>query len=117
MGRRNGRPGDHLATDDYYGFTVYASKLRKDFWGSLAVKPLIRNLQEIASPLNDPRPVDIYRGPNYEISPNCVGETAPLFVGNTTVRTNPSNPAFPSLNLEPSLGNMSVGCNFLVYPG
>lgn len=115
MAPRYGRKGDHLATDDYTGFTTYASKLRKDFWGSYALNPLKRNLQEIASPLNDPRPVSLYRGPNYEITPDCVGDTAPLYVGNTTVPTNPNNMAFQVLNLDPAIPDMSVGCTFEVH--
>lgn len=115
MARRNGRPGQHLATDDYFGFTVLASKLRKDFWGSYAVKPLERNLQEIASPLNDPRPVDLYRGPNYENSAPNVGYNAPEFVGLTNVPTNPNNAAIQVLDLFPGIGDMVVGLNFIVY--
>ncbi len=95
MARRNGRKGDHLATDDYTGFTVYASKLRKDYWGSLAVNPLLRNLQEISSPLSDPRPVVDYRGPNYEASP-ANPTVAPTFVGVTNVPTSHDNAAFES---------------------
>lgn len=115
MARRSQRKGDHLATDDYTGFTVFASKLRRDFWGSYAVHPLKRNLQEIASPLNDPVPVDIYRGPNYEFTPACVAETAPFFVGNTNVRTSQNNAAFAALDLSPAIPDMAVGCNFIVY--
>lgn len=115
MARRGGKPGAHLATDDYTGFTVYADKLRRDYWGSLAVHPLERNLQEIASPLNDPQPVDVYRGPNYESSSPNVGYNAPKFVGNTTVPTNPYNAAIQSLDLFPGIGDMTVGLNFIVY--
>lgn len=115
MARRNGRKGDHLATDDYTGFTVYASKLKRDYWGGLAVKPLLRNLQEIATPLNDPRPVDIYRGPNYELTPVCIAETAPIYVGLTSVKTNPDNMAFQYLQLDPGLGDMIIGCTFEVH--
>lgn len=115
MARRGGRPGDHLATDDYFGVTTYASKLRKDFWGSLAVKPLLRNLQEIASPLNDPRPVDVYRGPNYESSAPNIGYNAPVFVGNTTTPTNPNNAAIQALDLFPGIGEMIISLNFVVY--
>lgn len=116
MARRHGRPGSHLATDDYTGFTVFAEKLRRDFWGALAVKPLERNLQEIASPLNDPRPVDIYRGPNYEDTSGCPGSTAPFFVGNTNVPTNQYTAAAQSLDLFPGIGQMEIGCTFIVYP-
>lgn len=114
MARRNGKKGTWLATDDYTGFTVYASKLKRDFWGNYAVKPLLRNLQEIASPLNDPQPVSFYRGPNYESFPPCGAEIAPRFVGNTTVPTNSDNMAFQALNLNPAIPDMEIGCTFIV---
>lgn len=114
MARRNGRKGDYLATDDYYGFTSFASQLHKDFWGSYARKPLLRNLQEISSPLNDPEPVPFYRGPNYEYTPPCIGEIAPPYVGLTNVPTNPDNMAFQVLNLNPAIPDMEIGCTFIV---
>lgn len=93
--RRSGRKGDYLATDDYTGFTTYGSRLRMDYWGALAVNPLLRNLQEIAAPLNDPQPVQDYRGPNYEASP-AHPTVAPTYVGDTTVPTSHDNAAFQS---------------------
>lgn len=115
MARRSGRKGDYLATDDYTGFTVFASKLQRDFWGSMAVNPLQRNLQEISSPLNDPQPVPMFRGPTYETYPTiCLGAVAPLYVGTTNVLTNQNNAAFQALNLHPGLGSMEVGCSFFV---
>lgn len=113
--RRGQRRGDHLATDDLTGFTVYASQLRRGYYGELAVKPLKRNLQEIASPLNDPAPVSIYRGPNYEVSDVCSFEVAPRFVGNTSIPTNPNNAAFQALDLAPGIGTAVIGCTFVVY--
>lgn len=115
MARRNGRKGAWLATDDYTGITHYASELSKDFWGAYSKYPLERNLQEIASPLGDPYPVDLYRGPNYEPSLECPGSTAPFYVGNTTITTNQNNAAFQALNLSPSIPDMEVGCTFQVY--
>ena len=116
MARRQGRPGSWLMTDDYTGFTRYSSQLRKDYWGSYAERPLKRNLQEIASPLNDPLPVNPYRGPNYEIMPSfCLGELAPLYVGTTNIPTNPNNAAFQALDLSPAIPDMEIGCNFQVY--
>lgn len=114
MARRNGRQGAWLATDDYTGFTKYASQLKRDFWGAYAEKPLLRNLQEIATPLRDPEPVSLYRGPDYESTPVCVSETSPLFIGNTTIPTNQNNAAAQALNLSPSIGQMIVGCTFIV---
>lgn len=116
MARRSGRPGAWLASDDYYGTNVYANKLQRDFWGSMAVKPLKRNLQEISSPLNDPEPVAFFRGPSYEqITTECVGEVAPLHIGVTNIPTSQNNMAFQALNLKPGIGQMSVDCTFQVY--
>lgn len=112
--RRTGRKGAWLGTDDYTGFTVYVDRLKLDFWGARAVKPLKRNLQEIAKPLNDPEPVLFYRGPNYESTPTCIGELAPVYVGNTTIPTNPNNAGFQALNLSPAIPDMEVGCTFIV---
>lgn len=114
MARRYGRKGDHLATDDYTGFTEYASNLKRDYWGNYARKPLKRNLQEIALPLNDPQPVSLYRGPNYEPSNGCIAEIAPKFVGNTDVPTSQSGLAFQIFNLDPAIPDMAVGCSFIV---
>lgn len=114
MARRNGRKGDYLATDDYTGMTRYASELHRDYWGQYAVYPLKRNLQEIASPLDDPAPVPFYRGPSYEQSIPCDYELAPQFVGLTNVPTNPNNAAFQALNLDPGVDSMAVGCTFIV---
>lgn len=116
MARRRGKIGEWLSTDDWTGFTTYSSQLHKDYWGSLTKKPLKRNLQEIATPLSDPRPVDFFRGPNYETYPTeCIGGAAPLFVGNTNVPTNQNNAAFQAMNLHPGVGSQEVGCTLLVY--
>lgn len=114
MAGRNQRKGDWLATDDTTGFTQYASKLRQDFWGNMTAIPLKRNLQEIATPLDDPAPVSFYRGPQYESFDPCDAEIAPVYVGNTTVPTNPNNMAYQVLNLNPGIGDMTVGCTFIV---
>lgn len=114
MARRAGRKGSYLATDDYTGFTCYASELRKDYWGAYSRTPLKRNLQEIAQPLDDPYPVPFTRGPSYETSIPCDYEVAPAFVGLTTVRTNPNNAGFQALRLDPGVGDMIVGCTLVV---
>lgn len=114
MARRRGRPGDYLMTDQYYGFTRYASEIQQDYWGAYAVKPLKRNLQEIATPFNDPEPVSRYSGPSYEYTRPCVGEVAPQYVGNTNVPTSNDNMAFQALNLNPAIPDMSIGCTFIV---
>ena len=79
--------------DDYTGFVRYASELKRDFWGAYAHKPLERNLQELASPLSDPEPVNPYRGPNYEVVNPTTTTVYPLFVGNTNVPTDTQNAA------------------------
>lgn len=112
MARRRGRLGSHLVTDDYTGFTVYNTQVQRDYWGNYAVKPLKRNLQEIAMPLNDPAPVEIYRGPNYETFDQCVSEYAPVYVGLTTVPTSQNNQAIQIM--DPGIGDMEIGCNFVI---
>lgn len=114
MARRAGRKSQWLVTDDYTGFTIYSSEARLDYWGSRTKKPLLRNLQEIAYPLEDPAPLPFTRGASYEFTPACIGETAPKFVGNTTVPTSQSNAAFQALNLDPSIPTMEIGCTFVV---
>lgn len=114
MARRRGRPGSHLATDDTTGFTVYAETLQRDYWGNLTRFPLKRNLQEIASPFGDPYPVDIYRGPQYEVTDPCQFEVLPKFVGKTN-RPFLENSAYAqTFNLNPGIGEMSIGCSFIV---
>lgn len=113
--RRRGKPGNWLATDDYTGFTRYGSDLRRDFWGNYARRPLLRNLQEIATPLDDPRPLPFYRGPDYERYSLCSIEVSPQFVGLTNVRTATNNAAMQTLDFDPGIGEMEVGCTFRVY--
>ena len=89
MARRRGKLGEWLVADQDTGFTVYSSKIRRDYLGALVVSPTERNLQEIASPLNDPQPVAFYRGPNYEQVANIATlVSAPTNVGVTNVPTN-----------------------------
>lgn len=116
MARRGGRPGDYLSTDDYLGVTRYASQLHRDYWGAIAEKPLLRNLQEIATPLEDPYPVNPVRSPSYEYIDPCSIESAPATVGNTAVLTSNQNMAMQSslLNLNPAIPFMSIGCTFQV---
>lgn len=114
MARRRGKPGDYLMTSDYSGVTEYASKLTKDFWGDYGEFNLKRNLQEIASPLNDPYPVPIYRGPSYEPTTACDFETQPLFIGKTN-KPFPTTDATQILNLDPGIGLAEIGCTFIVH--
>lgn len=113
MARRQGRKGDWLVSDDYYGTTQYASRVRQDWWGNYVVKPLLRNLQEIATPLGDPYPVDFYNGPDYETVDPCDFEVAPATVGLTNVPT-PNYPAIQIMGWNPGIGTMSVGCTFQI---
>jgi len=112
--RRTGRKGNYLMTDDTLGWSVYASKVKRDYWGNETTVPLLRNLQEIASPLEDPQPVPVYRGPAYEYFNPCDAEVAPTYVGLTNVPTSQSNMAFQALDLAPGIGEATVGCTFIV---
>lgn len=115
MARRNGRKGDYLASDDYTGITTYASRLKEDYWGNRVVKPLLRNLQEIASPLNDPYPVNMYRGPVYENVNACTFEVQPVFIGTTNKRTPQNSTTVATLGLAPAIPDQIVECTLVVY--
>lgn len=115
MARRNGRKGDYLASDDYTGVTKYASRMQTDYWGNFVEKPLLRNLQEIASPLNDPYPVNIYRGPVYENVNACVFEVQPVFIGTTNIRTPQNSELVSTLGLAPAIPDQIVECTLIVY--
>lgn len=122
MARRHGRNGSWLATDDYTGFTVYANKLKRDYWGSYSVRPLQRNLQEIATPLDDPGAVSLYRPSNYETYVVSALSHVPTFVGTTTVSSKPDNMAYYVLFYQPpaapiitpGIGNMVIGSTFVI---
>lgn len=115
MARRNGRPGKYLAVDDNSGFTVYANQLQTDYWRNETRFPLKRNLQEISSPLGDPYPVSLYRGPQYEQTNACMFETSPIYIGKTT-KPFPQSSAYAQFqNLEPGVGAFSVGCTLKVH--
>lgn len=114
MARRRGRPGDYLVTDDYSGFTTYRSKVKEDYWGNWGSVVLERNLQEIASPLNDPYPVSVYRGPEYEKVTKCQFEIFPKYIGRTLIPFNTNNPLAQVLDLDPAIPNMEIECTFIV---
>lgn len=87
--------------------------MRLDYWGNFVVKPLLRNLQEIATPLGDPYLVQIYSGPSYETVDPCDFEVAPATIGLTNIPT-PNYPAIQIMGWNPGIGQMSVGCTFVV---
>lgn len=115
MARRRGRPGAYLMTDDYSGVTCYASELHQDWWGNYTKQPLKRNLQEIAVGLNDPVPVTVFRGPQYEVTNICDFEHIPIFIGRTNIRTPNTSPATQALGLDPGIGDAVIGCTFVVH--
>lgn len=113
MARRNGRKGNYLGVDDYDGVTRYWSELKRDFWGNYSKNPVARNLQEIATPLNDPYPVPLYRGPQYEQTDPCALENVPAFIGTTTIPT-PYQVNAP-VSAQNFIPEMSIGCSFIVF--
>lgn len=114
MARRRGRPGEHLITDDNSGFTTYASKVTTDYWGNITRYPLERNLQEISSPLGDPYPVTMYRGPQYEKVNPCIFEATPVVIGRTNKPFLQTSAYAQAYNLHPTIGTATVGCTFRV---
>ncbi len=113
MARRRGKPGAYLMSDDNTGFTIYNNQARKDYWNNYTAIPLKRNLQEIASPLNDPYPVPIFRGSQYEQTNACDFELQPQYIGKTRIPF-PNTQVTNLYNLDPGIGDMAIGCTFIV---
>ncbi len=100
MARRGGRLGEWLATDDTFGITEYASRLRRDYWGNYTKKPLLRNPQEYIQPIADPVPVGFYRAPDYEATTAQQFVSMPSRVGLTNVQTSYLSAAAQALFLD-----------------
>lgn len=106
--------GDYLMVDDITGIVDYASNMSKR-WDGLYMRTKDigneqhRHPQEFVRALGDPMPLQ-------EVRPSTPSEraflAAPIFVGNSTVRTQTDSPAFHLY--DPGIGEMVVGISFLV---
>lgn len=102
------RPGDYLAIDDESGLCGYASDMRMRWDGAFvrAKGYETRHPQDFIRPRNDPAPLSIVR-PQTPTELGC--DVMPIFVGQTTVRTNLHGPL--SNRLQAAIPDWEVGCS------
>lgn len=117
MARRGWKRGDWLVRDEESGFTEYASKVRRDYYGVLTKNPDPRHPQDFikakADPfIGDPQnpPIYIYDTSAYDLGDFVGVTTVPAPVGPATHLFNPAA-ANPS---NPGIGRMVIGSNFVV---
>lgn len=115
--RRGWKRGDWLVRDEESGFTEYASKTRRDYYGVLTRNPDPRHPQDLIKAKNDPFICEPQNPPEYtyELSAYNLG----TYVGVTTVPA-PMGPATHILNPslfqagDPGIGEMAVGTTFVI---
>lgn len=116
--RRGGwKRGDWLVRDEESGFTEYASKTRRDYYGKLTKNPDPAHPQDFIRAKNDPFIGDLQNPPIYvyDLSAYNLGNfvgvtTVPAPIGPATHLFNPSI-AQPS---DPGIGEMEIGTTFVV---
>lgn len=115
--RRGWKRGDWLVRDEESGFTEYASKVRRDYYGVLTRNPDKAHPQDFIRAKGDPYIRDPQAPPYlvYNTSAYDLGD----FVGVTTVSA-PIGPATHLFNPnavngdDPGIGSMQIGLNFRV---
>lgn len=120
MRRRGWKRGDWLIRDEESGFTEYASKLSRDYYGVLTRNGDRPHPQSFVIAKKDPYPVPYTNPPVrvYNVSAyvqgTYVGVTDILApVGAATHLYNPA--ALPGYN--PGIGEMEIGTTFIVQAG
>lgn len=117
MKRRGWKRGDWLVRDEESGFTEYASKVRRDYYGVLTRHPDYAHPQDFIRAKDDPFIGDPQNPPIYvyDVSALNLGN----FVGVTTVPA-PVGPATHLFNpaaiqaSDPGIGDMTIGDSFVV---
>lgn len=115
--RRGWKRGDWLVRDEESGFTVYASKVKRDYYGKLTTNPDNAHPQDFIRAKGDPYIWSPQAPPElvYDTSAYNLGD----FVGLTTVSA-PIGPATHLFNPnavngdDPGIGSMTIGTNFIV---
>jgi hypothetical protein len=119
MRRRGWKRGDWLVRDEESGFTEYASKCTRDYYGVLKLRSQADppHPQDFIRPKKDPYAVYPLAPPlrEYDVSAYVQGD----FVGLTTVPA-PFGPATHLYNQtavspsDPGIGTMEIGSTFVV---
>ena len=110
--RKSWKKGDWLVIDEESGITRYASQVRRDWKGLYVTNRYADEEQEqdFIKPMQDPQPVAFTALPdrNFEIC-NCL----PRYVGATTVPYTSVGAATHLFQVD-GIGDMSIGCSFVV---
>lgn len=110
--RRGWKKGDWLVKDEESGFTVYASQVKRDYYGVLKLKTQADNAhpQMFIQAKDDPYPVSPISEPlrDYDSTESVVG----FYVDSTLIPT----PDGPGLHLfRPGIGKAKLEYDFFVY--
>lgn len=122
MARRRGwKRGDWLVRDEESGFTEYASKVRRDYYGKLTRDPDPRHPQDFIKAKADPFINEPQAPPEY--SYNTSAYNLGDYVGGTTV-VSPYGPADHLFRVQTfsqggggspaGIGEMVIGSSFIV---
>lgn len=113
-GQRPWKNGTWLMQDEESGIVCYAKDLVRDYRGFFVRKKNAdyEHPQNFVKGLNDPKPLP-FSHPTYKMDHIC--NYSDVFVGNTSVtarRDGPANHLFEASGV----GDMSIGCSFVIYP-
>jgi hypothetical protein len=114
-GRRNFKSGQWLVQDEESGVVRYSSEITRDYLGRIITKRFAdqEHPQHFVKGLNDPRPLPFMK-PFPTTAHICNYES--IFIGDTSV-TAKRNGASSHLFEADGIGDMSIGCSFIIYPG
>lgn len=113
-GQRRWKSGDWLMEDEESGKVCYAKELVRDYRGFFTRKKYAdqEHPQDFIKALNDPRPLP-YSHPIPVSSSIC--NYASVFVGNTSVTAATDYAAYHLFEAS-GIGDMEIGCSFIIYP-
>lgn len=112
--RRNWKSGTWLMEDEESGKVCYAKDLVRDYRGFFVRKKYAdrEHPQDFIKGLNDPKPLP-YSHPIPTTAHIC--NYSSVFVGNTSVTARRDGPA-DHLFEASGIGQMAIGCSFIIYP-
>ena len=111
--RHKHRVGDYLMQSDESGLVMYRSDAVQIWDGTWVHKSQYetRNPQEFVKALNDPIALRHIR-PGQPGTITC--STAPVYVGSTNILAPTNSPGAQGLSND-GIGEMAVGCDFVVF--
>lgn len=111
MRRRGWKKGDWLVKDEESGFTEYASRVERDYWGVLKLKEQGDRLhpQMFVKAKEDPHAVPFISPPNRSYDAT---ENTQFFIGDTSIE----QPRGAGFHIAyPGIGSAGIEYNFFVW--